>query len=44
MCNFFGEIFSSYEEFQGKFSELGRSTISKYSNVKENEGFPNCSK
>ena len=37
-------IFSTYEEFQGKLSEIERATYSKYSIVKEHKGFPNRSK
>ena len=39
MLNILGEIFSSYEEFQSKLSEVESSTYSKYSIVKENRGF-----
>ena len=42
MCNFFGEMFSTYEEFQGKLSEVERTNYSKQS--KDHKGFSKRSK
>ena len=41
MCNFWKrEVSLTYEEFQGKSSEAGKTTYSKYSIAKEHKGFP----